>query len=367
MTACATRSPPCKPARKKLAEPPTTPAQSTTALADDIRRGDRRALARAITLVESTRPDHQSSTLALLEVLRPHTGKSIRLGVSGIPGAGKSTFIEALGLHAIAQGQKVAVLAIDPSSQIGGGSLLGDKTRMELLSRAPQAYIRPSPTGGALGGITRRTREAILLCEAAGFDLVIVETVGVGQSETAVADLVDMFLLLLVPAAGDELQGLKKGIIELADLVIVNKNDGDLQTAAAMTAAQYTAALHLLRPATPHWTPHVVTCSALEGVGIEAIWGEVTRHRQALTQAGALDQRRARQASHWLWHEIGDTLRQAFRENPRVAARLPVMEARVMANQILPGAAAKALLADFLATAPRAAEPGSADDRPTDT
>ena len=359
--------PPCKRARKKLAEPPTTPDQSIAALADDIRRGERRALARAITLVESTRPDHQAATLGLLDALLPDTGKSIRLGVSGIPGAGKSTFIEALGLHAIAQGLKVAVLAIDPSSQLGGGSLLGDKTRMELLSRSPQAYIRPSPTSGALGGITRRTREAILVCEAAGFDLVIVETVGVGQSETAVADLVDMFLLLLVPAAGDELQGLKKGIIELADLVIVNKCDGDLRSAAGVTAAQYTAALHLLRPATPHWTPHVVTCSALEQNGIDAIWDQVVRHRQALTQADALAGRRAHQAAHWLWDEIGDTLRRAFQQNPRVAAHLPAMEARVMANQILPGAAAKALLADFLAGTPQAGKSAAADDSPTDT
>ncbi len=302
-------------------------------------------------MVESTRADHQDLAQRLLADLLPDTGKSVRLGVTGIPGAGKSTFIEAFGRHAIAQGGRIAVLAIDPSSQRAGGSLLGDKTRMELLSRAPEAFVRPSPAAGALGGVTRRTREAILLCEAAGYDLVIVETVGVGQSETAVADLVDMFLLLLVPAAGDELQGLKKGIIELADLVIVNKCDGPLRAAAGTTAAQYTAALHLLRPALPYWSPRVVTCSALEGTGIVEIWDQVGAFRSATTAAGALARRRAEQAGHWLWQEIGDTLLQAFRANPRVAGRLAAMEARVAAAEISPRAAASALLTDFLTPA----------------
>src|SRR5947208_3828114 len=230
--------------------------------------GDRRALARAITRVESTRADHRAEAEALLAEVLPHVGGAMRVGISGAPGAGKSTFIEALGLHLVERDHRVAVLAVDPSSTRSGGSILGDKTRMEELTRSPHAFVRPSPTSGTLGGVARRTREALLLCEAAGFDVVLVETVGVGQSEVKVAAMVDLFLVLVAPGGGDELQGLKRGIMELADLVVVNKADGDLAATAAHTAADYAAALHLVRPRTPVWTPRVLTCSALTGLGI---------------------------------------------------------------------------------------------------
>src|SRR6478672_11136472 len=231
-------------------------------LAQQVVDGDRRALARAITLVESTRADHRAEAEALLAEVLPHVGNSVRVGISGAPGAGKSTFIEALGGYLVEQAHRVAVLAVDPSSTRSGGSILGDKTRMEQLTRSPLAFVRPSPTGGTLGGVARRTREALLLCEAAGFDVVLVETVGVGQSEVAVAGMVDCFMLLIAPAAGDELQGIKRGIMELADLVVVNKADGDLAAIAGITAADYANALHLVRPRIAAWVPRVLTCSA---------------------------------------------------------------------------------------------------------
>src|SRR6478609_2732879 len=253
-----------------------------TALADAVRAGDRRSLARAITLVESTRPDHREETAALLDELMPATGGATRVGISGAPGAGKSTFIEALGLHLVDDGRRVAVLAVDPSSARGGGSILGDKTRMEQLSRSPHAFIRPSPSKGTLGGVARRTREALLVCEAAGFDVVLVETVGVGQSEVAVAGLVDLFLLLLAPGAGDELQGVKRGIVELADLIVVNKADGDLVDLARHTAADYAHALHLVRSSDANAMDRVRTCSALLGEGIDELWTTI----EELVQAG---------------------------------------------------------------------------------
>ena len=316
-------------------------------LAEQVCAGDRQALARAITLVESTRDDHRGEAEALLEALLPHTGKSVRLGISGVPGVGKSTLIEALGQHLIADGHRVAVLAVDPSSQISGGSILGDKTRMERLAQSPQAFIRPTPTAGTQGGVARRTRDAILACEAAGFDVVLVETVGVGQSETAVADMVDMFLLLLLPGSGDELQGLKRGIVELADLVIVNKADQDLAEAASRVAAEYSNALHLLRPATPHWTPRVVTCSALEDRGIDDIWQIVEDYSATMATAGAFEERRARQACAWMWREIDENVLAAFRAHPAVKARIAELEAQVEAGTVTPTAAAQALLAAF--------------------
>src|SRR5213595_2875351 len=252
--------------------PPSAPSRPE-ALAADVRAGSRRALAKAITLVESTRADHQRAAQRLLELLLPGTGRAARVGVSGVPGVGKSTFIEVFGLHLIGLGKKVAVLAVDPSSALSGGSILGDKTRMPRLAAAPEAFIRPSPAAGSLGGVTRRTREALLVCEAAGYDVVLVETVGVGQSEVKVAGMVDLFMVLVAPGAGDELQGLKRGIMELADVVVVNKADGDLAATAAHTAADYAAALHLVRPRIPPWTPQVLTCSALTGVGIPEVWG----------------------------------------------------------------------------------------------
>jgi len=262
-------------------------------LANAVLAGKRRALAQAITLVESTRLDHRELAGRLMEQLAAHLGNSIRLGITGVPGVGKSTLIEALGLHAIAAGHRVAVLSIDPSSAISGGSILGDKTRMESLARQPEAFIRPSPAGRTLGGVARRTREAMLLCEAAGFDVVIVETVGTGQSETAVAEMTDMFILLLLPGGGDDLQGMKRGVMELADLVLVNKADGPFLQAARQAAADYRLALGLMQPRLRQWQPPVELCSALEGTGISQIWKQIEAYRQALSASGEWDQLRA--------------------------------------------------------------------------
>jgi LAO/AO transport system kinase len=315
-------------------------------LAQSVRGGDRRALARAITLIESTRADHRAQADALLALLLPHTGKSIRLGITGVPGVGKSTFIERFGLQLIEGGHRVAVLAVDPSSKVSGGSILGDKTRMEELGRNPGAFIRPTPAGTTLGGVARRTREAILLVEAAGFDVVIVETVGVGQSETTVSEMVDMFVLLLLPSGGDELQGIKKGVVELADLVVVNKADGDMKAAATRAASEYRHALYLLRQPTPGWTVEVRTCSALTGVGIAELWQTVGRFRDAVGDAG-IARRRADQARAWLWNELGESLLQQLRADQAVRRRLPALEAAVTAGEITPGVAAAELRALF--------------------
>jgi LAO/AO transport system kinase len=313
-------------------------------LAAGLRAGDRRALARAITLVESTRPDHRALAEALLARLLPATGGSVRLGITGVPGVGKSTFIEAFGQHLIDAGHRVAVLAIDPSSQLSRGSILGDKTRMAELARSPAAFIRPSPAGRSLGGVARRSREAMLVCEAAGFDVVIVETVGVGQSETAVAEMVDIFVLLLQPGAGDELQGFKRGIMELADLFVITKADGELEAAAARAAAEYQGALGLLRPASPGWRPPVLQCSAVTGAGIEEIWAAVGRYRAAMSKGGALAERRGAQAQAWMWRELGEALTASLRAHPAVAGRLAEIEARVRAGTLTPAAAAQTLL-----------------------
>jgi LAO/AO transport system kinase len=322
--------------------------RSVQALAAAIGGGDRKALARAITLIESSREDHRRDAVALLEAVLPQTGRAMRLGITGVPGVGKSTFIEAFGLHLIGEGHRVAVLAIDPSSKRSGGSILGDKTRMEALARHPSAFIRPSPTRGTLGGVARRTREAMLLVEAAGFDVVVVETVGVGQSETAVADMVDMFLLLLAPGGGDELQGLKKGIVELADALVVNKADGDLKAAAARTAADYANALRLLHPASAAWRPPVLQCSALRGEGIADIWETALRYRAAMERSGRWAERRAAQARAWLWAELSDTLMAALQAHPGVKKRLAALEAEVAAGRLTPPAAAAELLDVFL-------------------
>jgi LAO/AO transport system kinase len=315
-------------------------------LAEAVRAGDRRALARAITLIESTRADHRAAAEALLAALLPFTGHSVRLGISGVPGVGKSTFIEAFGLHVIGLGHKVAVLAVDPSSQRTGGSILGDKTRMVDLSREANAFIRPSPAGATLGGVARRTREAMLICEAAGFDVIVVETVGVGQSETAVADMVDLFMLLLLPAGGDELQGIKKGIVELADLVVVNKADGDLAATARHTVADYRHALTLLRHG--DWRVPVLSCSAVHKNGVDAIWDTIGEHK-AITQAnGQRATRRAEQARAWLWSEIRETLIDRFRAHPAVRGDLARLEADVTAGAMIPTTAARALLGRFL-------------------
>ena len=325
------------------------PAIDVPALAAAVRRGDRRALARAITLVESTRGDHRAAAERLLETVLPGAGEtSTRLGISGAPGVGKSTFIEAFGLLLLERGHRLAVLAVDPSSKRGGGSLLGDKTRMADLARDPRCFIRPSPAGATLGGVARRTREAILLSEAAGFDIEIVETVGVGQSETAVADMVDMFLLLLAPGAGDELQGLKKGIVELADLVLVNKTDGDLKAAALRAVADDRHALHLLRPASGNWTPEVHGISALMREGLGEVWALVERHRAAMTASGERQLRRASQAKAALWREVGEGLLEAFKADRVIAPGLAEIEARVAAGEETALAAARRLLDAFL-------------------
>ena len=312
-----------------------------------LRAGDRRALARAITLVESTRRDHRERADALLAAVLPHAGRSVRLGITGIPGAGKSTFIERLGVGLIEAGKRVAVLAVDPSSKRAGGSILGDKTRMERLSQLTEAFIRPSPAGSTLGGVARRTREAMLLVEAAGYDTVIIETVGVGQSETAVADMVDMFIVLLVPAGGDDLQGIKRGVIELADLLLVNKADGDLLAAAGRAAADYTHALRMLRPPTRGWTPEVRTVSAVTGAGIAEVWETVQRFRHAVGDAG-IRQRRAEQARAWMWSEVGETLTADLKAHPDVKRQIAGLERAVAAGRTTPASAARRLLQAFL-------------------
>ena len=315
-------------------------------LASQVIDGDRRALARAITLVESTRPDHRAEAETLLTEVLPHVGGSVRVGISGVPGAGKSTFIEALGGHLVGHDRRVAVLAVDPSSTRSGGSILGDKTRMEQLTRSPHAFVRPSPTGGTLGGVACRTREAMLLCEAAGFDVVLVETVGVGQSEVKVAAMVDLFLVIVAPGGGDELQGLKRGIMELADLVVVNKADGDLAATAAHTAADYAAAIHLIRPRIATWTPRVLTCSALTGDGIPAVWDAVGEFRASVTDT--LAALRAGQSRDWMWSEVTESLLDALAGDASTATLARRLEADVTSGTTTPTAAARAVVRAFL-------------------
>jgi len=322
--------------------------QDNEALAGAVREGNRRALAQAITLIESTRPDHRAAACDLLERLMPYSGGAIRLGISGVPGVGKSTFIEALGNHIVDAGHHVAVLTVDPSSAISGGSILGDKTRMETLSRRPEAYIRPSPAGKTLGGVTRRSREALILCEAAGFDVVIVETVGVGQSETRVADMTDMFVLLQLPGGGDELQGIKRGIMELADLILINKADDELQALAGRSAAEYQNALRLLHPRSANWKVEVRTCSARDGVGIAEVWETVLEHRKVHEESGEFRMRRALQARDWMWTEVSENLLTALKSDRRVREQIPLLEAAASEGRIPPTVAARQLLELFL-------------------
>ncbi len=312
-----------------------------------IRAQDRRALARAITLAESTRPDHRADAEVVLEALLIDTGRSVRIGVSGAPGVGKSTFIERFGLHIADQQHRLAVLAVDPSSMRTGGSILGDKTRMSELARHPGVYIRPSPGGTQLGGVARRTREAMLLCEAAGFDVVVVETIGVGQSEVAVADMVDLFCLLVAPGGGDELQGVKRGIMELADLVVVNKADGDLAAAAGRAQSDYTNALHLVAPRWRRWTTPVLACSSVEGNGVAEVWDRIEQFHQAVSQDGELARARASQAVAWMWAEVQDTLVEQLRHRAQVADVVGPLEADVAAGVLGATAAARRLLELF--------------------
>jgi len=311
-----------------------------------VRAGERRAVAKAITLLESTRADHATRAQAILEALVPFSGRSVRLGITGAPGVGKSSFIESFGLRLVEAGHRVAVLAVDPSSPLTGGSILGDKTRMERLAADPRAFIRPSPSSGSLGGVAHRTREAMLVCEAAGFDVILVETVGVGQSEVAVASMVDCFCVLLQPSAGDELQGIKKGVIELADLIVVNKADGASAAPAERTRAQYAAALSLLRHAGA-WTPRVQCASALSGEGVSQVWESVRAHRATLESSGEFAAKRRAQAKAWMWSLIEEGLHQAFRSQPAVIERIRVLEREVEEQQTTPAAAARALLAAF--------------------
>ena len=316
------------------------------ALVEDICAGagpaQRRAIAKAITLLESTRADHRLRADALLNTVLPATGKSFRLGLSGVPGVGKSTFIEALGLFLLEQGHRVAVLAVDPSSSLSGGSILGDKTRMERLSVQEQAYIRPSPASGTLGGVAEKTRESMLICEAAGYDVVIVETVGVGQSETAVAGMTDMFVLLQLPNAGDDLQAIKKGVMELADLVVINKADLD-EAAATRARAQITSAMRFLGPHA-HAQTSVMQLSALKGTGLAEFWAQVNQFRQQQQSAGSFEQRRRAQDQAWMWERVEAGLRQRFRQHPQVAAALPEITAQVQQGQLAASVAARRLL-----------------------
>jgi GTPase len=302
-------------------------------LAPKLLAGDRRALAKAVTLVESSRTDHRIQAENLIAEIMPHTGTAMRIGISGVPGVGKSTFIEAFGAHVTNLGHRLAVLAVDPSSKRGGGSILGDKTRMEDLSRNPNAFIRPSPAGQTLGGVARRSRESILLCEAAGFDIILVETVGVGQSETAVADMTDMFLLMLLPAGGDELQGLKKGIVELADMILVNKADGELIDQAKRTAADYHGALRLLSKGGESWSVPVLPCSALTGQGIPEAWEKIGTFHDSLAKAGTLAERRAHQAKTWLWDELIAEFAHRLRQDPKLRDLLPAVQEAVAAGE----------------------------------
>lgn len=323
------------------------PSLSVDEFVSGIQASERATLARAITLVESTRPEDRNKANQILDHLQPLTGKAMRVGISGVPGVGKSTFIEALGLYLIEQGLKVAVLAIDPTSSRTGGSILGDKTRMQRLSMADHAYIRPSPTSGALGGVARMTRETLLLCEAAGFDVVVIETVGVGQSEITVASMVDFFMALMLPGAGDELQGIKKGIIEIADMLVVNKCDpdnGEKQRAAQEAANAYRRALQIMQPASTTWSPPVLTCSALHGRGIDDVWQQVTSFRTKLSASGEFASRRQQQQRQWMWSLIEQYLITDIHQHPQVEKTLPATLDALDNGKLSAGSAANRLL-----------------------
>jgi LAO/AO transport system kinase len=314
-------------------------------LATGIRAGDRATLARAITLIESKRADHRKAAHLLVQELLPHTGKAVRLGITGAPGAGKSTTIDALGTALTAQGHNVAVLAVDPSSTRTGGSILGDKTRMARLAVDPKAFVRPSPSSGTLGGVAAKTRETMLICEAAGYDVVLVETVGIGQSETTVADMTDFFLVLMIPGAGDELQGIKKGIVELADMIAVNKADGDNVARARIAAADYRAALNILKPVSDTWSPPVVTFSALSGDGIGELWAQVLAHKKLMTASGELAARRREQQVKWMWSMLEERLTARLRSDPSVRGKVKSAETAVAAGKLAPTLAVEEIAA----------------------
>jgi LAO/AO transport system kinase len=315
------------------------PVPDIAGLARGIRAGERGVIARAITLVESRRPDHQKAARGLVQELLPSTGKAVRVGITGAPGVGKSTTIDALGTFLTARGHKVAVLAVDPSSARSGGSILADKTRMARLGSDPRAFVRPSPSSGTLGGVAAKTRESMLICEAADYDVVLVETIGTGQSETMVADMTDFFLVLMLPGAGDELQGLKKGVVEIADMIAINKADGDNIRRAKAAAAEYRAALHILNPRSPHWSPPVVTYSALSGDGVADLWAAVLDHRERMTKTGEFALRRREQQVKWMWSMLDDRVFTRLRTDPSLKARLPRLEAAVAEGRTSPAVA----------------------------
>ena len=333
------------------ASTPNTPrrrrAVDVPALAEGVLSGHRPTLARAITLVESRRPDHVRAAQDLLVRLLPHTGKAQRVGITGVPGVGKSTFIDAFGSMLTEDGHRVAVLAVDPSSSRTGGSILGDKTRMERLANDPNAFIRPSPTAGTLGGVARATRETMLLMEAAGFDVVLVETVGVGQSETTVADMVDCFVFLTLARTGDQLQGIKKGVLELVDVVAVNKADGPHAADARKAARELSRALRMLQPLHPDWRPPVLTCSGLTGDGLDRVWSTVGEHRDVLSASGELDRRRNRQRVSWMWDQVRDQLMDGFLHDPEVSGLVPEAEEEVRSGETTATLAARRLLRAF--------------------
>ena len=311
---------------------------------EQILQGKRRAIAKAITLLESTRPESFEQGQELLESLLPHAGQALRIGITGVPGVGKSTFIEAFGLFLIEHGHRVAVLAVDPSSQLTGGSIMGDKTRMNELAQHPDAFIRPSPSSGILGGVSRKTRETMLICEAAGFDVVIAETVGVGQSETLVDSMVDLFLLLMLPNAGDELQGIKKGVLELVDLVVINKSDGEQETLAKTAQSEYRKALHLLPSTKTSWTPQILRCSSLEKRGMDKIWDSVKSFRKELQNSGEWKKQRQTQTGKWMWSLVEEGLLTNFRNDPNIQKQIPELEKAVNSGKMLPTTAARKML-----------------------
>ncbi len=314
---------------------------------EGVRSGDRTVLARAITLIESRRPEHRELADRVLQELLPDTGRANRVGITGAPGVGKSTFIETLGTRLTSRGHQLAVLAVDPSSKVSGGSILGDKTRMSKLAADPDAFIRPSPTAGTLGGVARRTRESMLVCEAAGFDVVLVETVGAGQSETQVSEMVDFFMVLQLPGAGDDLQGIKKGVVELADLIAVNKSDGDNRDRALQAAAEYRSALQILRDPDELWSPPVLNCSGLTGEGLDDLWQTVEEHRRLFEDTGELARLRERQRLDWMWSLLDERLLEALRRHPAVGAALPGIEQQVVRGEVTPGQGVTRLLELF--------------------
>lgn len=333
----------------KLPTPTSSPRKSLGVgdYVEGIRRGDRAILARAITLVESRREEHRALAERVVSEVLTETGRAVRVGITGVPGAGKSTFLEALGTRLCASGHRVAVLAIDPSSTQSGGSILGDKTRMNMLATDPRAFIRPSPSEGTLGGVARKTRETMLLCEAAGYDVVFVETVGVGQSETLVDEMVDFFMLLLVAGAGDELQGIKRGVLELADLVVINKADGDNLTRVELARAELSRALHVMRPKHPGWPMEVVACSARLGTGLDEIWERVNSHRQHLEATGSFLDRRHRQKVRWMWSMVEENLLTALRGDSKVTEVLVEVESSVAQGHMTAAEGARRLLSRF--------------------